>query len=136
MITDEYFRERAAAERASAAGIRPLAHHVRALYVEIRTLREDGVGFKYIASVLIDARGQASCDPIDVTEKLRVYHHRDRKTLGDAVPALKPGLSVISCVAGDCILRRHGSDEALAEDYSELRLGHGPFTWRHFPLFL
>ncbi|WP_245892093.1 hypothetical protein, partial [Devosia indica] len=41
------------------------------------------------------------------------------------------GLSVISCVAGDCILRRHGSDEALAEDYSELRLGHGPFTWRH-----
>tara|TARA_R100000365_G_C2720540_1_gene53208 strand:- start:27 stop:500 length:474 start_codon:yes stop_codon:yes gene_type:complete len=90
LITDEYFRERAAAERASAAGIRPLAHHVRALYVEIRTLREDGVGFKYIASVLIDARGQASCDPIDVTEKLRVYHHRDRKTLGDAVPALKP----------------------------------------------
>src|SRR5690606_26825108 len=47
-----------------------------------------------------------------------------------------PGLSVISCVAGDCTLRRHGADEALAKDDSELRLGHGPLTWRHFPLFL
>ena len=46
------------------------------------------------------------------------------------------GVSVISCVAGDCILRRHGADEALAEDDSELRLSHGPLTWRHFPLFL
>jgi len=49
---------------------------------------------------------------------------------------ITPGLSVISCVAGDCILRRHGADEAFAEDDSELRLSHGPLTWRHFPLFL
>lgn len=90
MITHEHFRERATLERASAAGIRPLAHHVRALYAEIRALRADGVPFKYIATVLIDVRGQSSSDPIEVTEKLRVYHHRDRKMLGDAIPALKP----------------------------------------------
>jgi hypothetical protein len=34
------------------------------------------------------------------------------------------GLSAISCVAGDFTLRRHGSDEAIAEDDGELRLGH------------
>lgn len=90
MITDEHFRERAAAERANAAGTRPLAHHVRALYEEIRALRADGVGYKYVAAVLIDVREQASCDPIDVTEKIRVYHHRDRKTLGDTIPTLRP----------------------------------------------
>ena len=30
---------------------------------------------------------------------------------------------------------RHGPDKALAEDDGELGLGHGPLTWRHFPLF-
>ena len=38
--------------------------------------------------------------------------------------------------AGSLTLRRHGFDEALAEDDGELGLGHGPFTGRHFPLFL
>ena len=33
-------------------------------------------------------------------------------------------------------LRRHGLDEAFAEQDGELGLGHGPLTRRHFPLFL
>jgi hypothetical protein len=44
------------------------------------------------------------------------------KLMASATPS--QGLSAISCVAGDFTLRRHGSDEAIAEDDGELRLGH------------
>jgi len=38
--------------------------------------------------------------------------------------------------SGDWTSPGEGLREALSEEDSELRLRHGPFTWRHFPLLL
>lgn len=79
MITFDFLVERATATRMNAAGLRPLAHHVRALYPEICALREDGVGYKLVATVLCDVRGEFDADPLKMSELIRIYHYRDRK---------------------------------------------------------
>ena len=95
MITFDFLVERAIATKMNAAGLRPLAHHVRALYPEIQALREDGVGYKLVATVLCDVRGEVDADPIRMSELIRIYHYRDRKAQrpGTRAPKSRPLLT-------------------------------------------
>tara|TARA_R100000365_G_C2740800_1_gene69511 strand:- start:502 stop:1041 length:540 start_codon:yes stop_codon:yes gene_type:complete len=81
-VTHEEFVGLACQTARNAQGLRPLAAHVRQLYGVIRALQKDDNAFLYIAEVIQKARNDKS-DAFDFMNRVKSYHHRDRKAVGD-----------------------------------------------------
>ena len=81
-MTHEEFVDLAGQTARNAQGLRPLAGHVRQLYGVIRALQHDDNALLYIAEVIQKARNDKS-DAFDFMNRVKSYHHRDRKAVGD-----------------------------------------------------
>lgn len=109
----EEFVARAEKTARNAAGVRSLARHVRLLYEDIRRLQGDDNAFLYMADVICKAR-KDRLDVAMMAERLRVYHHRDRKARGDK--PIKRGLTPASELPAQTATpenEKSGSDEVV-----------------------